>query len=72
MLLLIHQLQNTFSGYVMISMMGTSPRKNSQEFHHVTTQTHFLSDHARNDIQITVTFITTRVNKSYKDDRGKL
>ena len=40
----------------------------AQEFHHITAQLLFLFVCARQDIQVTVAFLTTRVKKSYSDD----
>ena len=44
----------------------------SEEFHHLTAKTLFLSKQARPDLQTAVAFLTTRVKASDHDDRKKL
>ena len=44
----------------------------SEEFHHLTAKTLFLSKRACPDLQTTVAFLTTRVKAPDNDDRKKL
>ena len=44
----------------------------AQEFHSVVAQLLFLCNRARQDIQVAVAFLTTRVKKPDVDDWGKL
>ena len=44
----------------------------SEEFHHLTAKTLFLSKRARPDLQTAVAFLTTRVKAPDNDDRKKL
>ena len=46
--------------------------KQVQQFHHTVAQNFFLSYRARRDIQTSVAFLTTRVEVSNDDDRGKV
>ena len=48
------------------------PEEKAIAFHHTIAQLLFLILQARRDIQIAVSFLTTRVKKPDKDDWGKL